>query len=217
MNRQSDILIGATMISVVVGVTLTGQVLRQPWPFSLIAWLMIAIYLAYIATTRNSLLLRLLVFALACNLPQLATDWYHARVVNTLAYDYALFRILETPDYIIAGWGFAFLQLGYIILRLRPRLGPAVTTVLVTALGTLVHSWYEEMAFLADAWHYVDARMVGHVSVWVIASFALIIATICLLLGWLQKRKSWGWWALGGLLNGAGIFVYSALAVALLR
>ncbi|HIE39519.1 MAG TPA: hypothetical protein EYH30_04010 [Anaerolineales bacterium] len=217
MNRRTDILVGVTMGLVVVGVTLTGLVLRQPWPFSLIAWLMVAIYLVYIVATRNTFLLRLLIFALACNLPQLLTDWYHARVVRTLAYDYALFRVLETPDYIIAGWGFAFLQLGYLVLRLRPRLVLGVTTGLVTGLGTLVHSWYEEMAYLADAWRYLDTRMVGHVSLWVIVSFALIIATICLLLAWLEKREGWGWWVLGGLLNGVGIFVYSGLAVAALR
>ena len=217
MNRRTDVLIGVTMGLVVIGVTLTGTVLRQPWPFSFIAWLMVGIYLAYIAITRNDLLLRLLLFALACNLPQLLTDWYHARVVRTLVYDYALFRVLDTPDYIIAGWGFAFLQLGYLVLRLRPRLGLAATTGLVTGAGTLVHSWYEEMAYWSHAWRYVDARLVGHVSVWVIVSFALIIATVCLLLAWLEKKKEWWWWALGGLLNGVGIFIYSALAVAVLR
>jgi hypothetical protein len=217
VNRRTDILVGATMGWVVVGVTLTGLVLHQPWPFSLIAWLMVGIYLAYIAITRNGLLLRLLIFALACNLPQLLTDWYHARVVRTLVYDYALFRVLETPDYIIAGWGFAFLQLGYLVLRLRPRLGLGATTALVTGLGTLVHAWYEEMAYLADAWRYLDTRLIGHVSLWVIVSFALIIATVCLLLAWLEKREEWWWWALGGLLNGVGIFVYSGLAVAALR
>ncbi|HID88890.1 MAG TPA: hypothetical protein EYH27_01650 [Anaerolineales bacterium] len=217
MNRRTDVLIGTTMAVVVIGVTLTGTVLRQPWPFSFIAWTMVGIYLAYIAATRNELLLRLLVFALACNVVQIPTDWYHARVVRTLVYDYALFRVLDTPDYIIAGWGFAFLQLGYLVLRLRPRWGLLATTALVTVGGTVVHSWYEEMAYRSHAWRYVDARLVGHVSVWVIISFAFIIATVCFLLAWLEKKKGWGWWALGGLLNGVGIFVYSALAVAVFR
>ncbi|HHS97144.1 MAG TPA: hypothetical protein ENK08_04485 [Chloroflexi bacterium] len=217
MNRRTDILVGTTMAAVVIGVTLTGTVLRQPWPFSFIAWVMVGIYLAYILVARNTLLLRLLIFALACNVIQIATDWYHAQVVRTLVYDYALFRVLDTPDYIIAGWGFAFLQLGYLVLRLRPRLGLPATTLLVTLVGTAAHSWYEEMAYQAHAWRYVDAQMVGHVSVWVIVSFALIIATICLLLAWLEKRKEWWQWALGGVANGIGIFIYSALAVAVLR
>jgi len=217
MNRRTDLLVGVTMALTVVEVTLAGLVFRRPWLFSLIAWQMVATYLVYIAVTGEVFLLRLLIFALACNLPQLLTDWYHARVVRTLVYDYALFRVLDTPDYIIAGWGFAFLQLGYLILRLRPRLGMVATTALVTALGTLVHSWYEEMAYLAHAWRYLDAWLVGHVSVWVIVSFAFIIATICIIVARLEGREGWWRWALGGLLNGVGIFVYSALAVVVLR
>lgn len=217
MDRRTDLLIVISMALVITGVSLTGLLLHWPGMFSLIAWLMIGLYLVDIGITRNSLLLRLLAFALAADLPQLLTDFYHARVVRTLVYDYSLFRVLDTPDYIIAGWGFAFLQLGYLFFRLRPRLGTALTTVLITTGGTLVHSWYEEMAYRASAWRYLDARMIGHVSLWVILSFALIIATICLLLIWLERRRHLAWWALGGILNGIGIFAYSALAVALLR
>jgi hypothetical protein len=217
MNRRTDILIGVTMAVTVAEVTLAGLVFRRPWLFSLIAWQMVAIYLLYIVVTRNTFLLRLLVFALACNLPQLLTDWYHVRVVKTLFYDYALLRVLETPDYILAGWGFAFLQLGYLILWLQPRLGLPCTTALIAGLGVVVHSWYEEMAYQADAWRYLNARMVGHVSVWVIVSFVLIIATICLIVVRLKDRKQLRWWALGGIVNGIGILGYSALAVVLLR
>ncbi len=217
MNRRTDILVGISMALVIVGVSLTGLLFRWPWMFSLIAWLMVALYLAYIGITRNPLFLRLLTFALACNLPQLLTDFYHARVVHTLVYDDFLFRVLDTPDYIIAGWGFAFLQLGYLFLRLRPRLGTGLTTALITAGGTVVHSWYEEMAYQSHTWRYLDARMIGHVSLWVIFSFVLIIATICLLLTWLERREHPAWWVGGGILNGIGIFAYSALGVALLR
>jgi hypothetical protein len=219
MDRRTDILVGVTMAFVIIGVTLAGLVLHWPWLFSAIAWLMIAIYVVYIIATKNKLLLNLLIFALACSLPQLLTDWYHARYVNTLVYDYTLFRVWETPDYIIAGWGFSFLQIGYVVLRLKPRLGAVATTLLFAIGGAILHSWYEEMAYRANAWRYVNAQMVPgtHVSLWVAISFAFIIATICLLLYWLEKRKHWGWWFLGGLINSTGIFVYAAIAVALLR
>ena len=177
---------------------------------------MVITYLVYIAVTGNRVIVHLLVFALAANLPQLATDWYHARVVETLVYDYAWFRVLETPDYIMAGWGFAFLQLGYLILRLKGRIGLGGLTALVVIGGTLVHAWYEEMAYQADAWRYVNASLVGHVSHWVIVSFTLIIASICPLVARLEGRR-WPWWVMGGLVNGALIFVYSAVCVALFR
>lgn len=217
MNRRTDFLIAVTMALTIVEVTLTGLVFKRPWLFSAIAWQMLLTYVVYALVTRDRMIPRLLVFSLACNIPQLLTDGYHSRVVHTLVYDYAFFRVLETPDYIIAGWGFAFVQLGYLVLRLRPRLGGATVTLLMATGGTVIHSWYEEMAYLAGAWRYVNASSIGHVSIWVIVSFALIIATISLLVAGLQKRKRWGYWFIGGIVNGLGIFVYSAVAVALLR
>jgi hypothetical protein len=217
MNRRTDWLIGLTMALTVVEVTLTGLVFRRPWLFSAIAWQMVLTYVVYILVTRNRVLFHLLLFGLACSIPQLATDWYHSRVVQTLVYDYALFRVLDTPDYIIAGWGFAFTQLGYLVLRLRPRLGMPTVTLLMATGGTVVHSWYEEMAYLANAWRYVNASLIGHVSVWVIVSFFFIIATVALLTAWLGGKERWEYWIVGGLVNSVGIFVYSAMAVAILR
>ncbi len=217
MDRRTDWLVGVTMALTIIEVTLTGLVFQRPWLFSAIAWQMLLAYVVYELLTRNGLLFRLLLFALACNLPQLVTDWYHARVVQTLVYDYALFRVLDTPDYIIAGWGFAFFQLGYIVLRLKPRLDFRWLTLLVALGGTVVHSWYEEMAYRAHAWRYINASLIGHVSVWVIVSFFLIIATICWLVARLARERRWWPWAVGGLVNGAGIFLYSAVAVLLLR
>lgn len=217
MNRRTDSLIAVTMALTIIEVTLTGLVFRRPWLFSAIAWQMLLTYIFFALVTRNRIIPRLLAFSLACNIPQLLTDWYHSRVVHTLVYDYALFRVLDTPDYIIAGWGFAFVQLGYLIMRLRPRLGVAAVTLLTATGGTVIHSWYEEMAYLAGAWRYVNASCIGHVSIWVIASFAMIIATISLLVVGLEKRKRWGYWFIGGIVNGLGIFIYSAIAVALLR
>lgn len=214
---KSDWLVLLTLLLTLLGVTLTGLVFRQPWLFSAIAWVMLFTYLAYALLTRDPLAFRLLLFALAADLPQLAVDWYHVRIVKTLLYDYALFRILETPDYILAGWGFAFFQLGYLLLRLAPRFGWRRLTLIMTLGGTLLHSWYEEMAYHANAWRYINASLIGHVSIWVIFSFLLIIATICYLLFRLKDRTGWRSWALAGLLNGIGIFIYSALAVAFFR
>ncbi|MFN3742013.1 MAG: DUF6989 domain-containing protein [Anaerolineales bacterium] len=217
MNRQADWLVSITLALTLLGVTLTGLVIRQAWLFSAIAWLMLFIYVIYALLTRNSLAFRLLLFALLADLPQLAVDWYHVRIVKTLVYDYAFFRILETPDYILAGWGFAFFQLGYLLLRLAPRFGWRRLGLAVTLGGTLIHSWYEEMAYQAGAWRYIHAALLAHVSIWVIFSFLFIIATICYLLFRLKDRTDWQSWAAAGLLNGVGIFIYSALAVQFLR
>ncbi len=217
MDRRTDLLIGITMALTVAEVTLTGLVFRYPWLFSLIAWQMVLTYVVYVLITRNRTILHLLIFGLACNIPQLLTDWYHSRVIQTLVYDYALFRVLDTPDYIIAGWGFAFTQLGYLVLRLAPRLGVPAVALLTATGGTIIHSWYEEMAYLSGAWRYINASLIGHVSVWVIVSFFFIIATVALLTAWLGSKDRWGYWLVGGLVNGVGIFVYSAIAVPLLR
>ncbi len=217
MNRTTDWFVGTTMALTLLSVTLTGVFFRLPWLFSAIAWSLLFIYLAYSLITRNPILLRLLLFALAADLPQLFVDWYHVRVVRTLVYEYALFRVWETPDYILAGWGFAFFQLGYLLLRLGPRLGWLRLSLLISLGGTLLHSWYEEMAYHASAWRYVNATLIGHVSLWVIVSFLLIIATICYLVWRLRDQRQWHVWMLSGLMNGLGIFLYSALAVAFLR
>ncbi len=217
MDRRTDLLIGITMALTLAEVTLTGLVFRRPWLFSLVAWQMVLTYVVYILITRNRTLLHLLIFGLACNVPQLLTDWYHSRVIQTLVYDYALFRVLDTPDYIIAGWGFAFTQLGYLVLRLRPRLGVPTVALLTATGGTIIHSWYEEMAYLSGAWRYINASLIGHVSVWVIVSFFFIIATVAVLTAWLGEKNRWEYWLIGGLVNGVGIFVYSAIAVPLLR
>ncbi len=217
MNRQSDRLIGTTLALTLLGVTLTGTVFYRPWLFSVIAWFMLLVYVLYSFVTGNRFLTHLLLFALAADLPQLLVDWYHVRVVKTLIYDYAFFRIWETPDYILAGWGFAFFQLGYLLRRLAPRFGWFPLSLIITLGGTLIHSWYEEMAYRAGAWRYINATLIGHVSLWVIVSFLVIIATICYLLWRLKDQEDGRLWALAGLINGLGIFIYSALAVALLR
>ncbi|RMF36927.1 MAG: hypothetical protein D6759_02975, partial [Chloroflexi bacterium] len=129
---------------------------------------------------------------------------------------YALFRIWETPDYIIAGWGFAFLQLGYLTLWLKKRIGLWPAVGLVTAVGSVLHTWYEEMAYQAHAWRYINASLLAHVSYWVILTFVVLIASLCVIVARLEKRPVRDW-ALGGLLVGALIFTYSAIAVALFR
>lgn len=135
MNRQSDWLIGTTLALTLLGVTLTGTVFYRPWLFSVIAWFMLLVYVLYSFVTRNRFLSHLLLFALAADLPQLLVDWYHVRVVQTLIYDYAFFRIWETPDYILAGWGFAFFQLGYLLRRLAPRFGWFPLSLVITLGG----------------------------------------------------------------------------------
>ncbi|HHH41577.1 MAG TPA: hypothetical protein ENK56_06185 [Chloroflexi bacterium] len=216
MDSRTDRLILVTMVLTVLEVSLAGLVLRRPWAFSFIAWQMVLTYLVYTGLTRNRLLVRLLVLPLFADLVQLLTDWYHARVVETLVYDYALFRIWETPDYIIAGWGFAFLQLGYLTLWLKRRIGLWPAIGLVTVVGSILHTWYEEMAYQAHAWRYINASLLAHVSHWVILTFVALIASLCVIVAWLEKRPVRDW-ALGGLLVGALIFVYSAIAVALFR
>lgn len=214
MDRKTDMLMCITIGLTIFEVSLAGLALRWAWCFSFIAWQMVATYLIYIAVTRNTLILKLLIFALAANLPQLAVDWYHVRIVETLVYDYAWFRIIETPDYIMAGWGFGFLQLGYLVLRFKDKLRLPILTLVLTVGGTFVHCWYEEMAYQAGAWRYINASLLVHVSYWVIVSFALIIATICGIVAWLEQ-KSWIWWFIGGLVNGVLMFGYAALSVLL--
>ncbi len=216
MNARLTRLIAVTMTLTVLEVGLAGLVIRKPWMFSLIAWQMAFTYLIYWWRTRERLLGYLLLVPLTANVVQLVVDWYHVVQAETLVYNYALFRIWETPDYILAGWLFAFVQLGYLTLWLKQRIGMWPSVLLLSVGGSVVHTWYEEMAYWANAWRYVNASLLGHVSHWVIITFLFMLATLCYIVALLEKRPARDW-ALGGVVVGVGILGYSVLAVALFR
>jgi hypothetical protein len=184
--------------------------------FVLTVWEIVLVYAVYLAFTRDRLLAHIMLVPLLANLPQLLVDWFHVQYAQTLVYDFAFFKVWETPDYILAGWLATFTQWGYLTLWLKERIGRWPAIGIMTVFGASLHVWYEELAFRNGGWHYTNASMFGHVSIWVIIAFFFILGTLSWLFTQLEGRRTRDW-VVGGLLMGIAILFYSVVSVLLFR
>ena len=217
MNPVADVIVIVGFLVPALALTLCGLVGLSPVWISITVWLVWFSFIAYAFASGNELFKKLLLLGMTIIPFQLVTDFYHVSVAKTLVYDYAFFRILETPDYILVGWCCnVFLIVGYAAIRLTQRIKPWVLGVIAAPVWAVAFGWYEEMASRGHVWHYENAPLFSHVSYWVLVSFAIIFGTYAAGALWL-KDKPYRYWALGGVALGIWIGVVSAIAAAILR
>jgi len=170
-----------------------------------------ALLLGYVATYRDFVLARLMIFGLAVGFAELAADAWLVDYTKTL--DYSVGggpMIWRSPLWMPFAWEVVAVQFGYIGLWLWKRYGRwGLATI--GLLGAINIPYYEEMARRINWWTYSNCRMLSNTPYYII----LGELGIAILLALLAKRVSAGTWTssiLAGLAGGVGIFVCYALA-----
>ena len=170
-----------------------------------------ALLLGYVATHRDSVLARFMVFGLAVGFAELAADAWLVDYTKTL--DYSIGggpMIWRSSLWMPFAWEVVAVQFGYFGLLLWKRYGRwGLATI--GLLGAINIPYYEEMARRINWWTYSNCRMLSNTPYYII----LGELGIAILLALLAKRVSAGTWTssiLAGLAGGVGIFVCYALA-----
>jgi len=170
-----------------------------------------ALLLGYVATYRDFVLARLMIFGLAVGFAEPAADAWLVDYTKTL--DYSIGggpMIWRSPLWMPFAWEVVAVQFGYIGLWVWKRYGRwGLATI--GLLGAINIPYYEEMARRISWWTYSNCRMLSNTPYYII----LGELGIAILLALLAKRVSEGTWTssiLAGLAGGVGIFVCYALA-----
>ena len=170
-----------------------------------------ALLLGFVATHRDFVLARFMVFGLAVGFAELAADAWLVDYTKTL--DYSIGggpMIWRSPLWMPFAWEVVAVQFGYIGLWLWKRFSRR-GLVAIGILGAINIPYYEEMARRINWWQYSNCHMLSYTPYYII----LGELGIAILLAVLAKRIPEGTWTssiLAGLAGGVGIFVCYAVA-----
>ena len=121
-----------------------------------------ALLLGYVATYRDFVLARLMIFGLAVGFAELAADAWLVDYTKTL--DYSVGggpMIWRSPLWMPFAWEVVAVQFGYIGLWLWKRYGRwGLATI--GLLGAINIPYYEEMARRINWWTYSNCRMLSN-------------------------------------------------------
>jgi hypothetical protein len=175
-----------------------------------------AVLIAFALRRRDAVVGRLLLFGIVVGVVELAADAWLVDHTRTL--DYApsgSLMVWRSPWWMILAWEIVALQLGYVGLRLRERLG-ARGVVLAGVLGAINIPFYEEMALRLSWWRYRGCPMLSNTPVYIIVGELLIVMGFALAAG-AVRRPGLARVAGAGAAAGAGIFASYALAWSLVE
>ncbi len=216
LNKE-DLYIIISIILTLSGVLL-GALLREPTTIGFTAMAVIIFLIIAWRITQSARLAWLLIFGLVAGVFELWADWVHVTYLGSLVYtDYFGFQLLASPSYMPIGWWLTVVQFGYLAMRLNDRFKPWIAVSLVSALGTILPPWYEELATPAQAWYYkTSGPMLSNTPIWIIFTYwgcMFAIATMALMC---YRPKAWARAVLGGIFTAAGIMFSGVFWFALL-
>ena len=120
-----------------------------------------ALFLGYVATHRDSVLARFMVFGLAVGFAELAADAWLVDYTKTLDYSVGGGPMLwRSPLWMPFAWEVVAVQFGYIGLWLWKRYG-RLGLVTIGLLGAINIPYYEEMARRINWWQYRNCHMLS--------------------------------------------------------
>jgi hypothetical protein len=167
--------------------------------------------LGFVATHRDVVLARFMVFGLAVGFAELAADAWLVDYTKTL--DYSIGggpMIWRSPIWMPFAWEIVAVQFGYVGLWLKDRFG-GQGLLAIGLLGAINIPYYEEMARRINWWQYGNCRMLSYTPYYIILG-EFGIAIILALLARCVANREWRDAALAGVAGGLGIFVCYAVA-----
>ena len=170
-----------------------------------------ALLLVFMFRHGDAMLGRIMLFGLAVGFAELPADAWLVEATGTLDYAPGGGPMLwRSPIWMPLAWQVLTVQFACIGLLLLDRFR-AWGILAIGLLGAVNIPYYEEMARAIHWWQYRDCRMFLHTPYYIILGETLIAILLAGLAAWVRR----GYWItalLLGLVGGAGIFVFYALA-----
>lgn len=173
------------LVTTGVALTVSGSIIAALWPGSdgktaiLIILVNASLLAVYFSKIRDPAMARLLLFGLVFGTVELVADALCVQITKTLDYTPAgSVMIWESPWWMPLAWTFVALQTGYLGALALDRWGWRKGLAQAMIIGAIQIPFYEELAYYAGWWRYMDCRMIGHTPLYIIIAEALIVAGI---------------------------------------
>ena len=201
-----------------VGLSLAGlaSLLHLGWKVAALSTILEVLTVAgYLLWTKDSLVGRLLVFALVVGFGELPADAFSVLVKGTLVYPAGEPMIWASPLYMPFSWVAVMVQMGFIAWWLPQRMPLARAVLIMALIGASYVPLFEYLAHSAGFWFYQHCPMLFGITPWyVILAEAIILGALPPLLRGLEVR-TWPWWIGLGVAESVVVYAGSRLAFAL--
>jgi hypothetical protein len=167
-------------------ITHLGWISAARWSYGLLAG-----YALYALLTRDMVVARILGFALAAGVAELAADAYLVSVTHTLFYPRPEPMLWDSPAYMPVSWAVVLTQIGYLGWLLP---WPTWRTgLLLVPLSGLLIPLYESWAIHAGWWAYHQAPSWWGVPHYIYLAEALLMLPVPTLLTRAISGGRWAW------------------------
>lgn len=206
---------GTAFVLFSVALSVVWVVAMANWPASngrtaaFLSVLQVMMYLAYVAVTRDAAMGRLVLFGAVFGVVELVADALCVHYTGTLDYTPSQsVMVWASPWWMPLAWMIVAIQIGYLGALTMARFGYWSGAFLTALLGAVNIPFYEEMAYHAHWWQYVNCKLLWHTPYYIIVAELLIglalgvLATVTLRESSRTKAVFFG--LLGGLSTVAG-------------
>jgi len=192
MDRAHLRTILATITLSVLTVTLLyDKPWSSGWTAAVLNVVSLSLFLTHTLVYKDRVMARLLLFGLTFGVVELMADALCVRYTRTLDYSVAHSPMLGlSPYWMPTAWMIVAAQIGYVGSRLMVRFGTGLGMALTALLGAVNIPFYEEMAFHAHWWRYMNCRMLGHTPLYIIGAELIIGLSLGPLAAWAMHGRS---------------------------
>jgi hypothetical protein len=217
LNSEDRWIIGSMILSF-IGVV-SAALLKDPRPIGISVFVIVPLLILTWQQTRSPRLAWLLIFGAVAGFGELWADWIHVEYFHSLVYlNYFGFKLLASPLYMPFGWWLTVVQFGYFALRLAERWRSSTAIIIISVLGMLLPSWYEQFAAPARAWYYTPhGMMLSHTPLWIIFTYGGCMFSIASATILLYQAQSWSRAIIGGFFVSASFMFWGAFWFAIIH
>ncbi|TSE07655.1 DUF6989 domain-containing protein [Aquimarina algiphila] len=212
-NKKTTLFIDITQIILILWTI--GSSITQAGSISagIITYILYPIYLVYAITSKNNLILKLIVFGTSCGILELFADHYAAITLDSLVYPMDEPMLWTSPLYMPFAWSNVLVQMGYLSLRLIQWKGIAIASGIIAISGGVYIFFYENMAKSAGWWYYQNASMLFNTPHYISIAEVLLFITLPISI-YVVYKKNIAWSLVLGSISGlwilaAAIFAYT--------
>jgi hypothetical protein len=148
-----------------------------------------AVFFAYALITRDSMLLRFILFSVTAGFAELVSDAWLVEYTKTLIYPHDEPMLLSSPAYMPFSWTVVLMEVGYIGWLVSRPWGILKSSIFLCFLGAMLVPLYESWAIHAGWWYYQNTPLVLKVPIYVIIAEGLLMITLPFMLRKIENAK----------------------------